>query len=167
MGKIVLSLVKSNKYLSIVRSIIKREIAHKTVIYVTTNNISKNIINSLKKNKIPTKKIIFIDCISKKVGKVTNEDNCLFINGPQNLTAIAIAINKCLKKVKGDKVVIFDSISTLLVYTDSATTARFYNFLINKIRYRGDNGIMLVLEDDYKKNVIKHIAASSDETKRW
>jgi len=165
MSKIILNVIKPEKYFEEVSKIIKKQ-SSKNIIYITTNKPYSFIVNSFKKNKINTDKIFFIDCISKQIKEKTNDEgNCVFIQSPQDLTTISIAANEAIKKISGNKILFLDSLSVLLVYNDSNTIGKFSNFLLNKMRASDVDTIMLALESDADKNIIKQIESFSDEVK--
>ncbi len=168
MSEVVLYIIDAEKYFEGLVSILKNSNAKKEIIYVTTNKPYKNIMDILNKRKIKIKKVFFIDCISRHIGDKlgVEPDNCIFIEGPQNLTTLSIAINEAVKRLSGNKVLLLDSLSTLLLYNDARTIGQFTNFFINKMRAADVETIMLALESDVDKDVIKQIQSFSDKVKK-
>lgn len=167
MAKIVLHIMDSSKYFQGVVSLLKKDVKGKSIVYVTTNKPYKFIVNTFRKKGVNPDKIFFIDCISKHIKENIEElANCVFIESPQNLTAISIAVNESLKNMKGKKVLFFDSLSVLLIYNDSNTVGKFSNFLLNKMRTLDVETIVLALESDAGKDVIKQIESFADEVKK-
>jgi len=166
---IKLYLIAPEKYFEGVMRVLKKEIKNTNTIFVTTNKPYGHLINTFKKHGIPHNKTFFIDCISKYVGeKIEQEpENCLFVEGPQNLTAIGIAINESVKHLPGKKTMFLDSLSTLLIYHDSNTLSKFSNFFINKMRVLDIDTIVLALESDINKEAIKLIQSLADEVKKY
>ena len=80
--------------------------------------------------KIETQNLFFIDTISKYIGKneLTQSDSIVYIDDPANLTEIGIVTKLGIEKISGEKVLIFDSLTTLSLYNSSKNIARFYNF---------------------------------------
>lgn len=89
-------------------------------IYVSLNKTQKSTENILKKNKINTNKIFFIDCVTSEK---TRED-VLHI-APDQLDLLSSAINTFIKDIKGKKFLILDALSTLLIYNDENNVAKF------------------------------------------
>lgn len=89
-------------------------------IYVSLNKTQKSTENILKKNKINTNKIFFIDCVTSEK---TRED-VLHI-APDQLDLLSSAINAFIKDIKGKKFLILDALSTLLIYNDENNVAKF------------------------------------------
>ncbi|MFH1359187.1 MAG: hypothetical protein ABIH37_04830 [archaeon] len=168
MSKSTLEIINSGKYLESVSSIVKNKSKEGQIIYITTNRLVKNLIKHFKESKIQVDKILFIDCISKRVGKIDEEiKNCLFLESSRSLTSIGLAITQCIKNLSGKKIVILDSLSTLLIYNDENTTGRFSNFLINKMKYKEVDFVIFALKIDLDRKIIKHIVSCSDEVKEW
>lgn len=168
MAKIQLQIINPERYFEGIINVIKKEYKTKNIIYVTTNRPFNLIKNSLLGKGINTDKILFVDCISKyiKEKKKTENDNCILIGSPQNLTAISIAVDEATKIIKGKKILLLDSLSVLLIYNDANTISKFSNFLMNKMRASDVDTIVMALESDSDKDVIKQIESFADVVKR-
>ncbi len=167
MKNVTLCLIEPEKYFSHIIKILKSQTEIKNMIYVTTNKPYSNLITIFKEHKIKYNKIFFIDCISGHVGIKAESENCIFLDSPQNLTAISIAINESLKNIPEPKVLLLDSLSTLLLYNSAETIGKFSNFLINKIRTYKIQMLLIALESDTNKDVIQKIESFTDEVKRY
>lgn len=78
-------------------------------------------------------KFFFIDALSSHYQKPKPEKNCIFIDGPAELCKIKEAIKYAIRKKKCD-IVIFDSVSTLLMYTNDFSILRFtHNLMSQKV----------------------------------
>jgi hypothetical protein len=121
------------------------------------------LVSTFAKKGINLNKILFIDCISQQLKEKTkNADNCVFINSPQNLTAISIAVNEAIRSISGKRMLFFDSLSILLIYNDAITLGKFSNFILNKMRASDVDMILLALESDTSKDIIKQIETIAD-----
>ncbi len=89
-------------------------------VYVSLNKTHKKIDGILQKEGISTKKLFFIDCISPEK---TREDT-LYIH-PTELEKLSSAINTFINEIEGDKFLVIDALSTLLIYNDENRVARF------------------------------------------
>lgn len=167
MTKITLYTIDPEKYFNKVVKILKL-VKKDGLIYVTTNKTYDSVIKICQKNKIDPKTIFFIDCISKQVGIDKNKEpeNCLFLESPQSLTSIGIAISQSVNYFKKSTVLFLDSLSTLLIYNDAATIYKFSNFLFNKMRSEKIDTIILALESDIEKDIIKQIQSLADEVRK-
>ncbi len=167
-NKTILYILNPENYFGKVIDIFKNELKGKDVVYATTNKPCGHITTLFKEAGIANK-IFFIDCISRSVmGSRTEEEpeNCIFIDSPQNITAISIAITKSVENLSGEKNLFVDSLSTMLMYNDANMIGRFSNFFINKMRIAGVDTIILALESDIDKDIIKKIEAFVDEVKK-
>lgn len=165
MAKIVLYIINPEKYFERVIRILKTDTKGKNVVYVTTNKPYNYLINMFEKRRLKHDEIFFIDCISKHIKEAGKEaKNCIFLESPQNLTAISIAISESVKNLpKGKTVLLLDSMSVLLMYNDATTIGRFSNFIISRMRFVGIDMIVLALESDVDKDIIKQVTSFSDE----
>ncbi len=163
-----LYVLNSEKYFLQLMKILKGLVRTNSVIYLTTNKPYGLLRNTLERNQISPEKMFFIDCISKHVGEDSGKDvpNCMFVDGPQNLLEISIAVSESVKHLAGEKVLLLDSLSILLMYNDATAVGKFSNFIINKMRYVGVGTAILALESDVDKDVTKQIASIVDEVKK-
>lgn len=98
---------------------VKKE-TNKSGIYISLNKTQKSTEESLKKENIKTEKIFFIDCVTKE----KTRDDVLHIN-PDQLETLSEAIKEFVKDIKGEKYLIIDAISTLLIYNSENKVAQF------------------------------------------
>ncbi len=89
-------------------------------IYVSLNKTQKSTENILRKNKINTNKIFFIDCVTSEKTK----EDVLHI-APDQLDLLSSAINTFIKDIKGKKFLVVDALSTLLIYNDENKVVKF------------------------------------------
>ncbi len=91
----------------------------------------------------------YIDCYSKNAGeKVVDTSSIKRVSGPLALNEISIALNDVQKSFLGKfegHTVIFNSLSTLLMYSNSNAVARFIQVFISKVK-RADGDIIFTLE---------------------
>jgi len=168
MAKTILIIIPPEKYFRGVLSLLKREVKKENIIYVTINKPLSHLTNLFKRERINTDKIFFIDAISKHVGvKEEEPKNGLFLESPAQITELSIVINKATEHLPGKKTIFFDSLSTLLIYNDESSIGKFSNFIINKMRSKDISTIMIALESDMDKKVIKLITSFVDEVKKW
>jgi KaiC/GvpD/RAD55 family RecA-like ATPase len=83
-------------------------------------------------------------------------------SGALSLTKLSMDITHAADEGKY-RFLIFDSLTTLLVYSDQNTAERFMHYLINKLRLLGTGGIILVVNDDASKKVTPTLAQFCDE----
>jgi len=86
----------------------------KKVCYVTLNKSCGFLIEAFKKEKIDLNKSYFVDCISADIKVPKKVEKCDFISAPYELDYIGDSIKKAIDN--GCNLVIFDSLSNLLIY---------------------------------------------------
>jgi len=134
-------------------------------IYVTINRPFNSLTELLEKNKIKTKNIFFIDAITLTVvGEAEEVPNCLFINSPNSLTELGIALGEAFKamKTKEDRFIFFDSLSTLLIYNQSKSVSRFAHFLTGKMREWRIKGVLISLQKNTDEKLIGQVSQFCD-----
>jgi len=132
-------------------------------VYVTLNKPFKTIQALFKKEGINTDLIIFIDAVTKIEEDIKKTDNCLFIGSPEKMSDISIAMDQAVKSLPGeDKFVFFDSLSTLLLYNEAATVAKFIHFLTNKIRAWNVKGVIVSLQKEKDRELIDELSQFCD-----
>ncbi len=137
-----------------------------TACIIVTTNIPSSILTTLYTKKgIPMDHIHFIDAITKySLGSMpTPVPNTTFTSNPGNLTELGIAITEALKKRKGDTALIFDSISTLLIYLSSPNISKFMHFISNKIRLLDIRAVYLSAERGLDPLLLNQISSIVDE----
>ncbi|MBU2638014.1 MAG: hypothetical protein KJ955_03510 [Nanoarchaeota archaeon] len=133
-------------------------------VYVTLNKPFATIKAALENNGVDTKMIIFIDAVTKTAGgKAEKSKNCLFIGNPENLSDISIAMDQAVTSLPGkDRFLFFDSLSTLLLYNNVQTVARFIHFLAGKMRVWQVKAIIISLERKEDKDLIDELSQFCD-----
>jgi hypothetical protein len=175
LNKVVLFLVDPKKYMDINLQIIKIAIKNNKFsgIYITINRPFSTLVNIMEKHDIDTDKIFFIDCITKMVPspkgisltqgkKFEKKENCIFIPSPSRLTEIGLALSEALSGMKNpsNKFLYLDSLSTLSIYNDLSTIAKFVHFLTTRIRLFGVVGLIMCVEkkmDDKLFNILSEV----------
>ena len=82
-------------------------------------------------------------------------DKTIFVQSPKSLTEISIDIANLIGK-KTDSV-IFDSLSTLLIYQDSMTSIKFVHSIVSKIRSADKKCIFFSLKEDADSDMMKDV----------
>jgi len=166
--EIVLILCDEKKYLETnlrILHILTNKFKEKGI-YVTINRPYESLIELLKKKKINIKSLFFIDAITPTVaGKTEDTSNCLFIDSPQNLTELSIALSEAFTgmKQKEDRFIFFDSLSTLLIYNEAKSVERFAHFLTGKMRKWKIKGVLISLQKNIDENLISQVSHFCDK----
>jgi len=105
-------------------------------IYVSLNKTQKSIEEIFKKSGIGTKKLFFIDCVASK----KTSDDVLHI-APDRLDLLNSAVGGFIKNIRGKKFLVIDALSTLLIYNNGNSVAKFVKKMIE---YSSENDVQIV-----------------------
>jgi len=94
-------------------------------VYVSLNKPYKSVQKIFKDNGIDTGKMFFIDCIASKDGKAELEEGVLHIDDPTDLRLLKESINSYIEAMKGERFLVIDALSTLLIYNNRNEVAKF------------------------------------------
>jgi archaellum biogenesis ATPase FlaH len=95
------------------------------IIYVSLNKSQWIIDEIFEKKGLNSDKLFFIDCVTSEKTK----DDVLRID-PSRLELLNSAIVEFIKDIKGKKILIIDSLSTLLIYNNKNKVAEFIKEII-------------------------------------
>lgn len=135
------------------------------ICYVTLNKPYHNLVETFKKNSINLKKFLFIDAITSTVIKPKPADNCLFISSPSALTELNITIDETAKH--SPNLLIFDSLSALLVYQKGPTAIKFVHSIANGLRIHKVKAIFTILKGDVDSVLMKDLGMFADKVIRY
>ncbi len=112
-------------------------------IYITANRSHDFLSAEFKKKKIDESKIYYIDAVTKGGGE--KKGKCIFVDSPENLTEISLAISQLMGVIGSKNVfIVLDSISSLLVHNDKEAITKFIHFLSNRIREWDASGVLII-----------------------
>jgi len=128
---------------------------NKTILFVLTDKSPEQIKKELLESKIFFKNFYFVDCYSQQnSGVQKDDDNIKYVSGPLALNELSIAISEFGRDFMKKEInyeVLFDSLSTLLVYSNAEAIARFLQVLISKVKQL-NGGITFTLEEGMHDN---------------
>jgi archaellum biogenesis ATPase FlaH len=133
----------------------------KTICYVSLNKPSPTIKSDLEKIGVSTEKIFFVDAVSSKAGSTSPDKSVIMVSSPNALTELSIAINKGIGLWKAD-VILFDSLSTLLVYEGTSSILKFVHSMTNSLRVKGLSCVFTILKQDLKEELAKDLGMFAD-----
>jgi KaiC/GvpD/RAD55 family RecA-like ATPase len=112
MDKTLILVKKDEEYINKIFEIIKEN--GKKVCYITFNKTPDFILESAAKHNIQKDKFYFIDCITARIKSFVKIKNSVCISDFDNLAKISNNIRKIINE--GYSLVIFDSLSNILIY---------------------------------------------------
>ncbi|RXE57412.1 hypothetical protein ABH15_00965 [Methanoculleus taiwanensis] len=139
------------------------------VIVITTNQPSAILRRTYMQNGIDLTKIYCIDAITKyALGSVPEGvEQTTFISNPANLTDMGIAVTEVLHARRDEKTcILFDSISTMLIYLPSVNISKFIHFVTNKLRLLDVSGIFLAVEEGLDPMMLSQLTTFVDRVIR-
>ncbi len=164
--EVVLLIVSAQKYLEVSMEVLQHYCneENSSCVYVSVNRPYTNLMNLIKKNKINSEKIFVIDAITPDSARREDVENAVFIGNPKGLTDISISANSAVKNLpEGNRVLFFDSLSTLLIYNDSGSVTKFVHFLINKMKEWKISGIIISLEKETDAKLTSQLSQFVDK----
>ena len=105
-------------------------------IYVSLNKTQKSVEEIFKKSGINTKRLFFIDCVASK----NTRDDVLHI-APDRLELLDSAVGAFIGGIKGEKFLVIDALSTLLIYNNEDCVAKFVKKMTE---YASENDVQIV-----------------------
>lgn len=137
-------------------------------VYVTVAKPYKTIFTLLEKKKINTGKVFFIDCATPLTGSAeTQAENCVFVQ-PQSLANLSIALSSAIQTLPPThpKLLVLDTLSTLMLYNQAPIVAKFMHALAGKLRNWGVRSIIFILEEETDNKIISQLSQFCDNTIR-
>lgn len=139
----ILLLMPSAEYNALIVENMKK-FSGKNVCYITLNKTSDSLKELFKQKKIKIENIVFIDAISKTIKTVPDQaEGVYFVSSPGALTELSLSIDKFLRH--NFDYLIFDSLTSLLVYEQKSPVAKFVASLVNKIKQSKTRAIFYAL----------------------
>jgi archaellum biogenesis ATPase FlaH len=161
-GDVILMVAPAKKLIKINTEILKWYVNKKKydVVYVTVNKPFSYLVEGFQKAKININKIFIIDAVSPRE---VRGGNAVFIGSPRELTNISITTTSAIKKLKAAKILIFDSISTLLVYNEFKVVKDFIRFISNEMKSLKVTFVMTCIKEMTDKKTIAELRAFVDD----
>ncbi len=115
--------------------------------YITVNKPFNSVKKDLSDLGMETGKFIFADVITATVQAPPPVDNCIFVSSPNALTDLGLAFTSLYNEY-GCEIVVFDTISTLVVYQDIGSVIKFVHNFVTKARVIGKKLVLIALKED-------------------
>jgi len=107
--------------------------------------------------------VMYVDSYSRTIEAEDNHPNTVYVDGNVNLNAIGVAVNEAMQRLVGKGEfprLVFDSISTLIIYSNAPATFRFLQVLAGRVS-RNRSTAFYVLEKgmhtDTEVQMFKHL----------
>ncbi|MDD1715435.1 MAG: hypothetical protein LUQ01_00400 [Methanolinea sp.] len=165
--KIFLVLTSAGKVRERNIEIVKQVAADGYQSVIITTNFPYVVLKKLyAQNGVDLSSVYFIDAITGTAGTPDpgKDPRVRYVNNPSNLTDMGIAVTEVLKHVSGQKVcILFDSVSTMMIYLPSANISKFVHFVTNKLRLMDISGIFIAVEKGLDPQLLTQLTTFVDE----
>jgi len=163
-GKLTLLIIPNREYSRSIGVIAKYlSDNYSKVAYISLNELYDTLQSNLKANKVDVDRMIFVDAITRTAQtRIQKTSNCTFVTSPNDLVELSLAITDVLNKGNVDAL-LFDSLSTLLIYEKEKTATKFIHSLIGKIKAVGGDSVLTALEGDANREAIRNLQMFVDE----
>jgi hypothetical protein len=108
-------------------------------------------------------KIIFVDCASSLAGDYPSGERIVLINNPADLTQLAISLTKSLERLGAKRFLVFDSLTTLLIYSKVGPLAQFAHSLGLMMKTRKVTCFFLAVDQEATKEMLGFLCTIADE----
>ena len=164
-GEIILVEADANNLLQVYLTILKEVLKKYRLIIVSSSRPYVSLKNLYKAKNIDMSRIYIIDTVSKAYNPtLIDEKQVKYVSSVSDLTHISIYINSYLSEIAEDKMILVDSITTMLIHNDQQTYVRFIHGLLTKLRMQGVSAILLSVSGETSKEVKAEIAQLCDRT---
>ena len=151
--------IYQEKLLEIIKSAVQ-EFKGK-LLYISINKPAEKIIETMKKNDVDSREIFFIDAVSKDIQADISDHGIAYISSPQNFAQFNADLMQILEKEKPE-CLIFDSLSTILLYQPDLVIVRFTHDLIARLIVAHACGKFTCLLEDINSTLIKDVSMFAD-----
>ncbi|MFH0714512.1 MAG: hypothetical protein V1847_01675 [Candidatus Diapherotrites archaeon] len=129
--------------------------------YFTLNQSAEDVLSRLKQEPLPLEKMQFIDAVSLASGrKPAKLKNVEYLESPSDLLDISAALLKATAKKQG--VVVFDSVSTLLLYNKPEAVEKFIHSLVNKFKSQKTGCAFVMVQSSEQRRTIENVSQFVD-----
>lgn len=104
-----------------------------------------------------------VDCFSRSIGAQENLPGVEYVDGLLNFNAVSLAVNNAQREFirqYPQHALVFDSLSTLIAYTNAATAFRYLQVLLGKAKSAGATSLLTLsagMHTDAEVQMIKHL----------
>ncbi len=131
-------------------------------IYVSTNKPYSTASKELKELGV-LDEITFVDCASGLCGEHPEEEKVIFLKNPADLTNLSIILDEYFHKLGEGSFLVFDSLSTMLIYTPIDVLTKFTHSLGVKIKSHGIKSLILAVNQEAVKELVNFLSTVADK----
>jgi len=128
--------------------------------YVSLHRPFNNLLDNFNAAKIDSKKLFFVDCVTKNELDIPN---CYFLKTENDLKSLNLALTSLIKS-KDSSFIFIDSLTSLCVCNNEKSVLKFSKNIIQKIHTKKLNGIIIGVSNNQNEKFLEEISAHCDET---
>jgi len=128
-------------------------------LYITLNKPSAVLQEMFERSGLAHGNLVYLDSITNTTEHRT--ESCQFLGRMRELTDLCIALAKMISEAKFQFVFV-DSVSTLLIYNDPKSVARFCHTVTEKLRSLNLPAALVLVEMEEGKDVAAQLAQFCD-----
>ncbi|MGC9435550.1 MAG: DUF7504 family protein [Methanomicrobiales archaeon] len=168
-ARIVLQLIPAESIREYNVSVVRDQIEQGNSVIVVTTSFPAQILEKLYAAEgIDPDRVFFVDAITQhSMGTAPPADGRIrSVSNPTDLTGMGMAITALLGQAGGKPTaILFDSVSTLLIYLPAAQVSRFMHFVTSKIRLQDVSGVILAVQKGIDPLLLSQLTAFVDEVR--
>lgn len=139
----------------------KVSLSRNVVCYVTLNKTFHAIMKQFTKRRINASKFFFMDAITPTVLKENPPKQCIYFASFTDLDGFADQLLNAVKLHKAGHVV-FDSVSSFLVYNTDEAVLKFFNYVLSFLEELNVEITLVALSEDKDRSAIKQLKMRAD-----
>ncbi|VVB80289.1 Uncharacterised protein [uncultured archaeon] len=132
---------------------------YRRICFVSVDKPFTVLTERFRKEEIDYSKFSFIDCISSLTLQQVVSKQCKYLDSPRALQNLALLLGEEIHK---SDCIIFDNVSSLLLYNDTVPVLQFLNNLMHQINFSKLRGVFL-LSHDTGKEVMEDLSLFADK----
>ena len=163
-GKIAILVIQPKSYVQISSEIPVEMVQEWDMegVFVSANKPYLSINESFEKSGI-LNKIIFVDCASILAGDNPCGDRVVLIKNPADLTGLTISLAKSIERLGEKRFLVFDSLTTLLIYSRVASVTQFAHSLGLIMKAKKVTCFFLAVDQEATKEMLSFLSTIADE----
>ena len=111
------------------------------------------------------KQLSIVDLTSRHIGdRLEDIPNAFYVSSPSDISEIALVVSDALSsmQLKGEKIMLVDSVSTLTLYNTTGGILRFLHFLLSKLRVLEFGGLIIIIKDELLDPMVQSLKQYCD-----
>ncbi len=131
-------------------------------IFVSANKPYLTVENSFKQSGI-LDKITFVDCASRLAGEEPTGEKLILINNPADLPDLTKSITRITRDCLEKRFLVFDSLTTLLIYSEFGSLTQFAHTLGLIMKARKVTCLFLAVDQEATKEMLTFLSSIADK----